>query len=159
MALIDEVDTQIIQLLRENGRMPNTEIAKNLKISEGAIRKRLKKLFDNELIQVVAVINASKLGFELQGNIHVKVDIKKIKPIMSKLQKMDEIWYIAHLTGAIDFDLEFRVKSQDELDGLMNKINNLDGVKDTATSFRLKLVKNVSDWEIKDGFFPISGSS
>jgi len=159
MTLFDEVDTKIIKLLRENGRMPNTEIAKKMKVSEGAIRKRLKKLFDNELIQVVAVINASKLGFELQGNIKVNIDIKKTKTIMKKLQKMDEIWYIAHLTGSHDFDLEFRVKSQDDLNDLMDKINSLDGVRDTATSFRLKLVKNVSDWETKDGFFPMNGSS
>ena len=61
-ANMDEVDSRIIHLLKRNGRMRNTEMAKRLKISETSIRKRLQRLFDNEVIQVVAIVNHSKIG-------------------------------------------------------------------------------------------------
>ncbi|MCF8068722.1 MAG: AsnC family transcriptional regulator [Desulfobacterales bacterium] len=154
--LIDEVDSKIIHMLKKNGRMPNTELAKKLKISETAIRKRLKRLFDNELIQIVAVVNHLKLGHEIEGNIKIKIDTKKTEHVIKKLDSIDGIWYIAHLTGASDFDAEFSVRSQGELRDLLSKINKINGVVNAEPSFRLQLIKNRYDWETpKGGAMPV----
>lgn len=144
---IDEVDSKIIHLLKQNGRMPNTKLAKTLKISETAIRKRLKRLFDNEIIQVVAIVNHRKTGYDIEGNIKIKIDTKKTEQIIQKLEVIDALWYIALLTGGADFDVEFIVKSQGDLKDLLANINNIDGVINAEPSFRLQLVKNRYDWE------------
>ena len=49
---LDELDSKIIHLLKQDGRMPNTDIAKKLKISEATIRKRLRKLIGHDIIKV-----------------------------------------------------------------------------------------------------------
>lgn len=144
---VDAIDKQIIQMLQKNGRMPNTEIAKQLNLSETAIRKRLKGLLEDEIIQIVAVVDQKKLGFVFRGNICLKVDIKKTDAVKKALQKIDRIWYIAHLTGAFDFDVEFSAKSQDELRILIEQINKINGVLSTDISIRLQLVRNRNDWE------------
>jgi len=144
---VDEIDTEIIKMLNQNGRTPNTEIAKKLKLSETAIRKRLKRLLEEEIIQIVAVVNQEKLGYVFRGNVCLKVDIKKIETVKEALQKIDRVWYIAHLTGAFDFDVEFSAKSQDELRTLIEQISKIDGVVDTEISIRLQLLKNRNDWE------------
>ena len=148
MALkIDELDSKIIGLLKQDGRMPNTDIARKLKISEATIRKRLRKLTGNEIIQIVAVVNHDKLGEEIVGNIKIKVDSKKSDNIIKGLNKLKGVWYIAHLTGAIDFDVEFNLKTHGELRDLLAAINKIDGVIKTETSFRLQLIKNRYDLE------------
>ena len=144
---IDEIDSKIIHLLKQNGRMRNTELAKKLKISETAIRKRLQRLFDNEIIQVVAIVNHRKVGYGIEGNIKIKIDTKKTERIIQKLEIIDALWYIALLTGGADFDVEFSVKSQGDLKDLLANINNIDGVINAEPSFRLQLVKNRYDWE------------
>jgi len=144
---IDEIDSKIIHLLKQNGRMRNTELAKKLKISETAIRKRLQRLFDNEIIQVVAIVNHHKVGYGIEGNIKIKIDTKKTERIIQKLEVIDALWYIALLTGGADFDVEFSVKSQGDLKDLLANINNIDGVINAEPSFRLQLVKNRYDWE------------
>jgi DNA-binding Lrp family transcriptional regulator len=144
---IDEVDSKIIDLLKQNGRMQNTQLSKKLKISETAIRKRLKRLFDKEMIQVVAVVNHRKFGYKIEGNIKIKIDTKKTEHVTQKLEVLNELWYIAQLTGAADFDVEFSVKSQGDLKDLLAYINNIDGVISSEPSFRLQLVKNRYDWE------------
>ena len=152
---IDEVDSKIIHLLKQNGRMRNTKLAKALKISETAIRKRLQRLFDNEIIQVVAIVNNRKVGYDIEGNIKIKIDTKKTEHVTQKLEVLDELWYIAQLTGAADFDVEFSVKSQGDLKHLLAYINNIDGVISAEPSFRLQLVKNRYDWETpKAGAMP-----
>ena len=127
--------------------MPNTEIAKRLKVSDTAIRKRLRRLVDEEIIQIVAVVNQHVLGYELEGNIQIKVDPAKTVEIKRQLEALDGLWYIAYLTGASDFDLEFSVKSQEELRILIERISLIEGVTNVETSIRLELVKNRYDWE------------
>ncbi len=139
---IDDIDAEIINMLKKNGRTPNTEIANILNRSETAIRKRLKRLLDEEIIQVVAVVNQKKLGYEIEGNIKIKTDIKKTGHVKRELKTIDRVWYLAQITGSFDFDLEFNARSQDDLRTLIEKINLIDGVLQTDVSIRLQLVKN-----------------
>jgi len=144
---VDDIDAQIIKILNLNGRTPNTEIAKKLKLSETAIRKRIRKLLDDEMIQIVAVVNQEKMGYVFRGNINIKADIKKIDDVKNEFDKIDRIWYIARLTGAFDFDIEFSAKSQSELRIIIDQINKIDGVLKTEVSIRLQLLRNRNDWE------------
>ena len=144
---IDDIDAQIIHALKQNGRIPNTEIAKQLNVSEAAVRKRLKRLVEEEIIQIVAVVNHLKLGYELEGNIKIKIDTTKAENVKRRLNELENLWYIAYLTGAADFDVEFNVQSQEEMRLLIERINAIDGVREVATSVRLQLVKNRYDWE------------
>jgi len=138
---IDDLDLEIINLLERDGRLPNTELAKRLNSSEATIRKRLKRLIDEDYIKVVAVRNRSKLGYWTDGNIIVKADTKKSKEIIEQLRAVKGLWYVAHMTGASDFDLEFSVRSQDELKKLLEKVNGIEGVLGTEVSVRLELIK------------------
>lgn len=63
------------------------------------------------------------------------------------MNKLEGVWYIAHLTGAIDFDVEFNLKTHRELRDLLAAINKIDGVIKTETSFRLQLIRNRYDLE------------
>ena len=143
---IDDMDSKIITLLEQNGRMPNTELAKELNTSETTVRKRIKRLIDNDLIKVVAVRNRAKLGYDTNGNIRIVTDTKKTKTVASKLSKMNELWYIAQLAGDAEFDIEFSVKSRNDLLLLLDKINKIDGVIRTRPSVRLKLVKQLGEF-------------
>ncbi|BBO68987.1 transcriptional regulator [Desulfosarcina alkanivorans] len=144
---IDDIDAEIINMLKKNGRTPNTEIANVLNRSETAIRKRLKRLLDEEIIQIVAVVNQKKLGYEIEGNIRIKTDIKKTGQVKRELEALDRVWYIAQITGSSDFDVEFNARSQDDLRTLIENVNRIDGVLQTDVSIRLQLVKNRYDWE------------
>lgn len=144
---IDDIDAEIINMLKKNGRTPNTEIANLLNRSETAIRKRLKRLLDEEIIQVVAVVNQKKLGYEIEGSIRIKTDIKKTGHVKKELKTLDRVWYIAQITGTYDFDMEFNARSQDDLRTLIEKVNLIDGVLQTDVSIRLQLLKNRYDWE------------
>ncbi len=143
---IDDMDSKIISFLEWNGRMPNTELAKRLKTSESTVRKRIKRLIDNDLIKVVAVRNRAKLGYDTSGNIRVETATRKTKSIANKLSKMDEIWYIAQLAGDAEFDVEFSVKTRFDLLILLEKINKIDGVTRTRPAIRLQLVKQLGEF-------------
>ena len=89
---IDQTDCKIIELLQKDGRMPNTMIAKKLGISEATVRSRLNRLTKEEYIQIVAVSNPLKLGFEIVGMLKIDVDIKKLDAVSKELSKIEQIW-------------------------------------------------------------------
>jgi Lrp/AsnC family transcriptional regulator for asnA, asnC and gidA len=144
---LDPVDCQMIQLLQKDGRIPNTEIAKNMGISEATVRTRLNRLIDEEYIQIVAVSDPIKLGFDIVGNIRIHVEIKKMDKIIKELSKLKPLWFIVQTTGGTGIDTEFVVKSLDELNELIfENINKIDGIIKTETSLFLKYIKRRYDW-------------
>jgi Lrp/AsnC family transcriptional regulator for asnA, asnC and gidA len=144
---LDTVDCELIRLLQQDGRIPNTVLAKKIGISEATVRTRLNRLIQDEVIQIVAVSNPMKLGFEIVGIIRIHVDIHKMDHITRELKKLDALWFIVHTTGGTGIDAEFVVKDIQELNALIfEKINRIDGVNQTETSLILKYVKRNYDW-------------
>ena len=145
--VLDQIDCQMIELLQKDGRIPNTEIAKKLGVSEATVRSRLNRLIEEEYIQIVAVSNPMKLGFEIVGNIRIHVDIRKMDRIIKELQKLKPLWFIVQTTGGTGIDTEFVVKSLDELNELIfEKINKIDAIIRTETTLFLKYIKRQYDW-------------
>lgn len=143
----DKIDCQMIELLQKDGRIPNTEIAKKLGVSEATVRSRLNRLIAGEYIQIVAVSNPIKLGFKIVGILRIKVDIAQIESITKELSKLKAIWFVVHATGDSDIYAEFVAKSLDELNDLIfNKVYKIKGVVRTETSLILKYIKRRYDW-------------
>jgi len=122
-------------------------IAKKLGISEATVRVRLKRLIGEEYIQIVAVSNPLKLGFETVGILRINVEVKKIEHVTEELRKLKPIWFMVHATGSSDIYTEFITKSLDELNDLIfKKIYRIDGVTGTRTSLILNYIKRRYDW-------------
>jgi len=144
---IDRTDSRIIRLLQQDGRMPNTEIAARLGISEATVRSRLEQLIREKVIQIVAVGDPFKLGFGAVGVLKIRFDTKKVREVIRELQKIPEVWYIAVTTGTHDIDIEFNARSLTELHSLIfEKVNQIEGVLSTETSVVLQFPKRRYDW-------------
>ena len=59
---MDELDAKIIATLRQNGRASNAGIARSAGVSEGTVRRRLRRLIDEEHIFVAAIPNPAMMG-------------------------------------------------------------------------------------------------
>ncbi len=144
---VDQIDSRMISLLQKDGRISNTEISKRLKISEATVRTRLKRLIDEEYLQIVAVSNPLKLGFTITGDLYIHVEMKKIENVIQQLKEIKELWYIVMTTGDADINAEFVVKTLEDLNDLVyNRISGIDGVIRVETSVILKFIKRKYDF-------------
>ena len=144
---LDRLDCKMIRLLQTDGRMPNNAIAQELGISEFTVRRRLKRLLDNEIIRIVAVANPIDLGFEIAGNLKFRIDLKKTDHVMEQLKKIDSLIWVALTSGGTDVDVDFVARSLKEFQELIFKrISKIDGVLSTETSLMVDLVKDTYDW-------------
>ncbi|MBN2050393.1 MAG: Lrp/AsnC family transcriptional regulator [Spirochaetales bacterium] len=144
----DAIDSKIICLLQEDGRMPFTKIARELKIAESTVRARTQRLIQDGIIKIVAVSDPKMLGYEIYGNIKLIIDSAKIDSIIEKLRKLDEITYIALLTGDTDIDIDFIVPAFEDLGKLIyGKINRIDGIVQSRTSLIVGYEKDTYTWK------------
>ena len=144
---IDELDAKIIAILQRDGRISNTDIAKILEVSEATVRGRIKRLTEDEIIQIVAVSNPLKLGFEITGDLYITVDMKKMDNVISELGNYRELWYIVATTGRSNINAEFVVKNLEELHRLVyDRLSHIDGIEQIETSIITKYVKRKYDF-------------
>jgi len=144
---IDSVDSKMIHMLQKDGRVSNIEIAKQLGISEATVRTRLKRLIDEEYIQIVAVSNPLKLGFEVAGDLYINVEMKKINSVIDELKKIKELWYIVVTTGETHINAEFIVKTWEDLNNLIfNNISKIDGIVRIESSVIMTYAKRKYDF-------------
>jgi Lrp/AsnC family transcriptional regulator for asnA, asnC and gidA len=144
---LDRVDCRMIRLLQKDGRMPNNAIAQELGMSEFTVRRRLKRLLDSGIIKIVAVANPMDLGFEIAGNLKIRIDLKKADEVLEKLKKLEALIWVALTTGGTDIDVDFVVRSLKEFQELVfKKISKIDGVLSTEASLMVDLVKDEHDW-------------
>lgn len=144
---IDKTDSNIIKMLQKDGRLSNTTIAKKLGVSEATVRVRLSRLVNEEYIQIVAVGNPIKLGFDIVGMIRFEIDLSKVDSIIRELKKLKPIWFIVQTTGNIDIHAEFNIRSLYELKELITKkINKIDGIIRTDTALILDYAKREYTW-------------
>jgi len=145
--IIDELDAKIITILQKDGRISNTDIARTLETSEATVRGRIKRLTEDEIIQIVAVSNPMKLGFEITGDLYITVVMKKMEHVISELRNFRELWYIVATTGRFNINAEFVVKSLEELNDLVyNRLSHIDGIEQIETSVIMKYVKRRYDF-------------
>jgi Lrp/AsnC family transcriptional regulator for asnA, asnC and gidA len=144
---LDSLDCKLIRLLQTDGRMPNNAIAQDLGISEFTVRRRLKRLLDEGIIRIVAVSNPIDLGFEIAGNLKIRIDLKKTDRVLEQLKRIDSLIYVALTTGGTDVDADFIVRSLKEFHNLIfKKISKIDGVLSTETSLLVNIVKDKYEW-------------
>lgn len=144
---MDELDAKIIAILQSDGRTTNTEMAKSLAVSEATIRGRIKRLIDDEIIQIVAVSNPLRLGFEITGDLYISVDIAKMENVIRSISKFKELWYIVSTTGSSNINTEFVVKNLEDLHDLVyNRLSKIDGIQKIETAVIIKYIKRRYDF-------------
>ena len=145
---LDRIDREIIRLLQKDGRISNTDMAKEIDISEATVRTRLNRLIDTEILQIVAVSNPLKLGFNVVGHLRIAVEIDRIEQVAAELKKIQALWFIVITTGAsTGIDAEFTVESMADLNELViNQVGSIQGVIKVETTLTLNFVKRRYDW-------------
>ena len=146
---LDETAKRIIELLQDDGRLSYSSIAKDVGLSEAAVRHRVQKLIDSGVMQVVAVTDPLQMGFARQAMIGIKVS-GNVREVAAELADMEKLDYIVITTGRFDILAEIVAESDDELlDIVSAQITALPRVVTTETFVYLRLEKQTYSWGVR----------
>ena len=139
---MDELDKNIISQLEKDGRASNAFIARQSGVSEGTVRRRLKKLIDDEIINVVALPDPTKLGYDSEALIGIQIDPDQVEIAANKVAKLDHTRWVAMTTGTYDVFVWVTLPNPEALGRFIRiEIGAIEGVRRTETFVNLQVMK------------------
>ena len=137
---IDSRDDQIIRILQSNSRKSFVEIAEEIKLSESAVRRRVKNLIDSGIIKRFTVeLEASKKTSAITLiSVSSTADTSVVS---SNLIKLSGVEIIYEITGQYDIAVIIVAPTIAEINKYIDEVRKIEGVSDTNTVIILKTMR------------------
>ncbi len=136
----DTIDEKIIEFLRNDARKSFVEIGKKLKLSESAVRRRVKNLVDSGVIEKFTVemghVNTTSAIFLI--SVDSSTDTSKVS---TKLTKLKAVKTVYEITGQYDISVIIRAPNITDINGCIDELRKIQGVIDTNTVIILKTIR------------------
>ena len=135
----DKVDERIIGYLKEDSRESFVDIGKKLKLSESAVRRRVKNLVDSKTIDKFTI----ELGEENVTSAIVLVSVDSAtdtSKVSLKLAKLNGVKTVYEITGQYDITTIMSASSITEINNSIDALRKITGVVDTNTVIILKKI-------------------
>jgi len=147
--MIDDTDREIIKHLQTDGRMPYSQLAQLIGLSDAAARQRVNRLTARGVIDIVAVTDPAMLGLGIQAMLAVNIrgDVRKVA---NELGAFDEAVYVVMTAGRYDILVEVVVNDGDAFVDLLDELRAVDGVASVEAFQYLGLTKQTYDWGVGD---------
>lgn len=143
----DELDLQIIALLRVDGRRSNREVARRLGVPEATVRYRVRRMTESGVLKIAASVDPEHLGYALTAVISVEVEPRRFVDASSTIAAMEQVMWLGITTGASDIILTASFRDQDEMFSFVaDKLAHIEGIKRVQTSVCMRVVKKSNQW-------------
>jgi Lrp/AsnC family leucine-responsive transcriptional regulator len=142
---VDDIDITILQLLDENARIPNAEIARRVGLAPNAIFQRIRKLEAAGVVRGYSVaIDPHALGFGLMAFITIQTnEHARDHDTAALLAAIPEVREVHRVVGEDCFFVKVRVTGTTELATLLDEqIRRIPSVRATRTTIVLKTSKD-----------------
>jgi len=130
--MMDEKDSKIIEILRENARTKNTDIARAIGLTEGAVRARITNLTKSGVIRRFT-IEAESIGVE--GFVLIVSASTKSKDVIKGLKDVSDM--VFETSGEYDAAVLIKAADVDHLNSMVDRIREIHGVVSTSTMIRM----------------------
>jgi len=128
---MDDLDRQILDILRRDARTPYTEIADEVGTSEGTVRNRVERMMDGDVIERFTIsTRTGNVQAMLEISVAVDVDTKGVSERMAEWDEVDFVWMVS---GEQDIVLVVDAADTRGVNDLITKARDQDEVVSTKT--------------------------
>jgi Lrp/AsnC family leucine-responsive transcriptional regulator len=138
--VFDAIDQTILRSLQNRGRVTHAELAKELQISASAVRERIRKLEEAQVIRNFrAVLDPVKVGLGICAFVSITPEPRTpADALVDRLLEVPEIEELHAVAGEYAYIAKVRVTTSAALDELLNRLNMLEGMHRTHTTMVLR---------------------
>ena len=136
---MDEIDHQLLALLRQDARRSVAALASKLGVSRGTVTNRIRRLEDDGVIVGFTV----RLRPDVQRNdikawMSIAVDGNQTRAVIANLLGEPGVATLHDTNGRWDLLAELRAENLQELAKVLERIRLLKGISNTETSIHLE---------------------
>ena len=141
---LNSIDEKIIHILQIDSRKPFVEIAKQIGLSESAVRRRVKNLLDNNTIKrfTLELNSTNRTSAITLISVSSTADTSAVSEALMNLKGVVVIYEI---TGQYDIAAIITASSVIEINRCIDDVRRIDGVSDTNTVIVLKTMYQTSN--------------
>lgn len=139
---IDGIDHQIIEQLTDNGRLTSQHLARELGVSLPTCIRRLTRLIDENVIEIKAIPNPSKIGYVSNAFMLLKIADNRLMQVSRALTSFHNIFFVMTLFNSYDIVIGVNASSSEDLHRFIkNEILSIDGIRADETIIRAEIKK------------------
>ncbi|MFG3530126.1 Lrp/AsnC family transcriptional regulator [Streptomyces sp. NPDC047917] len=135
MTEIDDVDHQLLRMLKENGRRTFSEMAPEVGLSVAAVKRRVDRLRENGVITGFTVqVDHSKIGWSIEAFVELTyIGTTPVGEIVRTAYRTPEVQAVFTIAGAPDSLVHVRVRDIGHLQHVIDGLRRTGNVTSTKT--------------------------
>ena len=139
---MDDIDRQLITLLRKDARTPVATLADKLGVSRGTVSNRLRRLEDDQLIVGYTVrLRPEAEPHRVRAFMSIEVQGPKGDEVRRALRGHPHVVTLHTTNGRWDLVAELHAASLEQFDRVLNEIRRIEGIAHSETSLLLSTHK------------------
>jgi Lrp/AsnC family leucine-responsive transcriptional regulator len=143
---MDRYDKQILEILQQDGRISNQDLAERIGLSPAPCLRRVRALEEGGyIVGYRALVDAKRLGLSLMALVHISMDQhtpERFKHFEQTVSAIPEVLECLLITGqSADYQLKVVVRDMDAYQELLlNRLTRIPGVSGVHSSFVMRRV-------------------
>ena len=129
---MDAIDAEILRILRQEARTTNSDIAKTVSLTEGAVRNRIRHLVESGVIKRFTIETEPD---QVEAIVLVKTQTRASRDILKKIRKFTNRLF--ETSGEYDVATYLSAQSVDEINATIDRVRSVSGVISTLTLLKL----------------------
>ena len=147
--MLDPTDKLILQILQEEGRLSNAELARRVNLSPPATHARLRRLEEDGYIrQYAALLDRERTGFDMLCFVQISLQLhqpQQVEAVRAAIREMPEVLECHHVTGEYDYLLKVVARGRKDLEEfILEQLTPIKGIARIHTSLVLTEVKSTT---------------
>ncbi len=137
-----ELDLQIIEILKKDGRTSNHKMAEDLGVTTNVIATRIRRMEKAKAMKIVAVSDFSAYNFDVLLPIGVDVKGRRANDVAEDIAKLDEVASVQLVSGKHDIEILVTLPGLEHMgEFLLQKLSQIKGVRSLDPSFAVDIIK------------------
>lgn len=138
---LDETDYALLRALQSNGRASFVDLAASVGLSPAGTRRRVVRLLAGNVVRVGAVVRHSGRERRTATGIGLRLDGAAHRAVAAQLAGLPSLTFLARTLGRYDALLTINTATSGGLVEVLDRIRDLDGVREAETWSHLRFVK------------------
>ena len=135
---MEEMDQRLIAELRRDGRASLSDLAERLSLSRATVRTRMERLMARgEIAGFTVVTRGDVTAAPVRGLMMIGIEGRGGEKIMARLSGLPAVMTVHSTNGKWDLIVELSTQTLLELDEVIHRIRNIEGVMTSETNLLL----------------------
>ena len=135
---MDDLDAELIALLRDDARMPVSALAKRLRVARATVQNRIARLErDGVIVGYTLRLKPHAEAHRIRAIMGIEVEGNQAQEVLRRLRGHAAVAALHTTNGRWDLMAEVRADNLESFDRVLGAIRTIEGISSTETSILL----------------------